>query len=794
MILAILLPNIHHPPYREVAMKFADGFWLNKQGYNVKYNSQAYEITPVKNGINVYATTQYIQNRGMTLGGPCLDITFTSTQKDVIKVSVDHYKGTLKNQPKFELEEDQGYTPEIVEKDDSWELISGDTRLVIAKNTWSFTYYYKDKRLTGGAWRSTGIIEESKFLVENRMDSTVDDTFWSYPRDRRSTYIREQLTMNVGDYYYGFGEKFTPFVKNGQNVEIWNADGGTCSDQSYKSIPFYICSSGYGVLVNSSDKISFEVCSDTVSKVSFTVPGEHLEYFVIAGSNIGEVLSNYTTLSGKPALPPAYTFGLWLTTSFTTDYTEETVTSFIDGMAQRDIPLQVFHFDCFWMKEFEWCNLEWDTRQFPDPPAMLKRLKENKGVEICVWINPYIAQRSKLFDEGAEKGYFVKNRDGSVWQCDQWQPGMALVDFTNPDACAWYQGKLRALCEMGVNCFKTDFGERIPTDVIYHDGSDPIAMHNYYTYLYNKCVFEVLENYYGKNKACLFARSATVGGQKFPVHWGGDCSAEYTSMAETIRGGLSLCMSGFGFFSHDMSGFEATATPDIYKRWAAFGLFSTHSRLHGNSSYRVPWLFDEESVDVLRHFTKFKGKLMPYIWAQAVKTHQTGIPMMRAMVVDFADDEACLTLDKQYMFGDNILVAPILNDKGSVKFYVPETADPTERWIDIQSGKTYEGGHFYAENYDYFGLPLLARPNSIIAYGAFERDFEYDYLEGTEFVIYSPAEGKEITAEIFDTEAASVFTLTAVRHGDTVTVKHTPTDKKFTVRVEGISDIQVKFE
>ncbi|MBQ5316639.1 MAG: alpha-xylosidase [Oscillospiraceae bacterium] len=765
-------------------MKFADGFWLNQKGYDVHYSSQAYEITPVKNGLNVYATTQYIHNRGMTLGGPCLDITFTSTQKDVIKVSIDHYKGTLKNQPKFELEEDQGYTPEIVEKDDAWEIISGNTKVIIAKYTWSVQYYYKDKRLTGGAWRSSSVIDESKFKTSARMDSSQDDTFWSFPRDSRSTFIREQLTMNVGDYYYGFGEKFTPFVKNGQNVEIWNADGGTCSDQSYKSIPFYVCSAGYGVLVNSSDKVSFEVCSDTVSKVSFTVPGEHLEYFVIAGENITEVLSNYTTLSGKPALPPAYTFGLWLTTSFTTNYDEDTVTSFIDGMAERDIPLQVFHFDCFWMKEFEWCNLEWDTRQFPDPTAMLTRLKTQKNVEICVWINPYIAQRSKLFDEGAENGYFIKNRDGSIFQCDMWQPGMALVDFTNPAACEWYASKLKKLCEQGVNCFKTDFGERIPTDVVYYDGSDPIAMHNYYTYLYNKTVFNVLKDHYGENKACLFARSATVGGQKFPVHWGGDCSAEYTSMAETIRGGLSLCMSGFGFFSHDMSGFEATATADIYKRWAAFGLLSTHSRLHGNSSYRVPWLFDKddstECVDVLRHFTKLKGRLMPYIWSQAVKTHTVGVPMMRAMVIDYADDPACLTLDRQYMFGDNILVAPILNDCGTAEFYLPQGT-----WTDIISGEVLEGGKFYNKKYDYFGLPCLAKADSIVAYGAFERDFEYDYLRDTEFVIYAPSEGKEITADIYDTEAEKIFTITAVRQGDNVRVTYTKTDKPFTVRIAG---------
>lgn len=767
-------------------MKFSDGFWLNKRGYEVNYASQAYEITPVENGLNVYVPTQYIKNRGQTLGGPCLDITFTSTQKNVIKVSIVHYKGGLDNMPKFELNEDQGFKPTVNEKDDCWELVSGDTKLVIGKHSWSVQYYYKDKRLTGGAWRSASVINEGEFLKATRLEATRDNTFWDYPRYEKSTYIREQLSMNVGEYFYGFGEKFTPFVKNGQTVETWNSDGGTCSDQSYKSIPFYVSSEGYGVLVNSSDKVSFEVCSDTVSKVSFTVAGEQLEYFVIGGENVAEVLQNYTDLTGKPALPPAFTFGLWLTTSFTTDYNEETVTSFIDGMAERDIPLEVFHFDCFWMKEFQWCDFEWDKRQFPDPPAMLSRLKA-KGLKTCVWLNPYIGQRSPLFGEGKENGYLLKNPDGSVFQCDMWQPGLAIVDFTNPDACEWYASKLRRLCEMGVDTFKTDFGERIPTNVKYFNGADPIAMHNYYTYLYNKTVFNVLKEYYGENKACLFARSATVGGQKFPVHWGGDCSAEYTSMAETIRGGLSLCMSGFGYFSHDISGFEATATPDIYKRWSAFGLLSSHSRLHGNSSYRVPWLFDDEAVDVLRHFTKLKGRLMPYLWTQAIKTHETGVPMMRAMVVDYNNDPACLTLDKQYMFGDNLLVAPICNERGDGEFYLPEGT-----WTDILNGKVYEGGRFYREKYDYFGLPCLAKPNSIIAYGDFKRGFEYDYLANTEFVIYQPEDGKKIVCDIFDTEAKKVFTLTAVRHDDTVEVKFDKTDKAFSVKLAGGESVSVK--
>lgn len=770
-------------------MKVADGFWLSKKGYEVNYASQAYKVETTENAIKVLATPYTVMNRGMTLGGPNLEITYSSTCENTIKVHIDHYRGGLDNIPRFELNEDPNFKPVINRSEDSVELISGDTKVVIRiADDWDVQFYYKDRHLTGGAWRSTSIIHESQFHANARMELQEDDQDFNYPQDPNRTYIREQLKTDIGECIYGFGEKFTPFVKNGQVVEIWNSDGGTCSDQSYKNIPFYISSKSYGVFVNSSDKVSFEVNSDTVSKVTFTQPGEELEYFIIGGENLEDVLKHYTDLTGKPSLPPAYTFGLWLSTSFTTSYDEKTVTSFIDGMKDRKIPLQVFHFDCFWMKEYEWCNFEWDKDMFPDPEGLLKRLHD-RGLEICVWINSYVGQQSKLFDIGKEKGYFIKNLDGSVYQSDMWQPGMAIVDFTNPEACEWFKGLLKKLFDMGVNNIKTDFGERIPTKVKYFNGKDPIKMHNYYTYLYNKCVFEALEEYYGKDKACLFARSATVGGQKFPVHWGGDCYAEYSAMSETLRGGLSLCSSGFGFFSHDMGGFEATAPADVYKRWCAFGLLSTHSRLHGSTSYRVPWVYDEdgdtEACDVLRHYTVLKGRLMPYLWAQANKTHTEGVPMMRSMIIAFSDDTACKYLDQQYMLGDNLFIVPVMNEEGIAEFYVPDNGT----WTDIQSGETYEGGKYYTRKCDYFQTPILARPNSIVTYGNFDAEDKmtvvYDYLQDAEAVVYGLEDGKTAQAVIFDSESNKITDITATRNGNVITVSYDATDKSFKVTAEG---------
>lgn len=780
-------------------MKFADGFWLNRRGYSVDYAVQPYDIQITDNAIRVFATSQTIYNRGMTLGGVTLEIVYTSTRQDTVKVRIVHHKGAANHEPKFELNEDASFKPVITETEESVTLTSGKTAVTVAKGqNWNVRFTYDGKLLTGGGWRSTSYIQENAYLAENRCRSAMDDTFWSIPADTRKAYMREQLTLSVGEYIYGFGEKFTPFVKNGQTVEIWNSDGGTCSDQSYKCVPFYLSSRGYGVFTNQTGLVSYEVASDTVSKVSMTVSGESLEYFIIGGENCADVLRNYTDLTGKPALTPAKSLGLWLSTSFTTNYDEETVKSFLSGMSERKIPLQMFHFDCFWMKAFTWTSFEWDKEMFPDPKGMLSRIKQEHNVGICVWINPYIAQESALFDEGVKNGYFIHTKDGGVFQTDMWQPGMAIVDFTNPAACKWFADGIKKLCGEGVDAIKTDFGERIPTDVVYFDGSDPIAMHNYYTYLYNKVVFEALEECVGKDKAVLFARSATAGGQKFPVHWGGDCAAEYSAMAETLRGGLSLCASGFGFFSHDIGGFEQTASADVYKRWVAFGLLSTHSRLHGSTSYRVPWAYEEDDPQnpenacaVLRHFTNLKGKLMPYLWAQANKTHQTGIPMMRAMVIDYADDPACLTLDRQYMLGESLLCAPVFDESGEAEFYLPQG-----EWFDLL-GKTdaslTQGGRWLRRKCSYLEMPVYVRHNSIIVMGDFKDDVCYDYLDNATVLICGLQDSASASCALYKAAGGIDCNITATRAGNRITVTYPATDRKFNICIAG-SNRTVKAE
>lgn len=671
-------------------MKFLNGGWLVKDGYNVKYAANIYTANIEPKKLTLFCPFgSPIYNPGMTLDGGILTIEVTSPRPDIITTRLINFKKDRSHCPKFGLNETNPDV-EITEDDDKWSFTSGRLTLDIAKGeTIDFTYRYDGEVIAHSGWRAKGLVTD--------------------PEDE--LHVTEQLDLGVGEKIYGLGERFTNFIKNGQTVDIWNEDGGTGTEQAYKNIPFYLSNRKYGLFVDNPGKVSFEVGSEKVSRVQFSVPGEEMSYSVIGGKDLKSILNTYTDLTGKPPLVPEWSYGLWLSTSFTTDYDEKTVLDFVDGMAERNIPLSVFHFDCRWMKELEWCNFDWDKSKFPDPEGLLKKLHD-RGLKVCVWINSYIGQKSPLFEEGAKNGYFIMNEDGTPWQWDKWQAGMAIVDFTNPEATKWYQGYLKKLVAMGVDCFKTDFGERIPTEgVKYYDGSDPQLMHNYYTYLYNKAVYDVLVETKGADQAILFARSATVGGQQFPVHWGGDCSSNYPSMAESLRAGLSFGMSGFGYWSHDIAGFEDQATPDLYKRWTQFGLLSSHSRYHGSTAYKVPWLYGDEAVDVAREFTELKLQLKPYLLKMMQETHETGIPMMRAMVLEFPDDPTCEDIDTQYMLGDDLLVAPIFREDGVARFYVPDDGTG-EAWTNIITGTAYEPGKWYTEQYDYHTLPALARPGT----------------------------------------------------------------------------------
>ena len=574
-------------------MKFTNGYWMIRDGVDALYAREAYELAAdaTTESLNVLAPTSVVRGRYDTLNLPTFNVDITTPAEGVIRVCAEHWQGATEY-PGFPLNADEPGNRDYVTVQANGNgdgevgvngadvtLTTGGLTVKVVKGApWNLTFIGEDgKVLTESAGKSLGRFKlgaESNVTAQpvSEFGVTMDGS----ARDESDVFIAIQLHLSVGEDVYGLGERFGAYVKNGQSVDIWNEDGGTASEQGYKDIPFYMTSNGYGVLVNNRGHVSFEIGSEN---------------------------------------------------------TEATINSFIDGMAERDIPLAAFHYDCYWMREFHWCDFEWDKRFFGDIESTLKRLHEDKG-------------------------YLVRKPNGEVWQTDFWQAGMGLVDFTNPAAREWFKDKVKALLNQGVDAIKTDFGERIPRDVVWYDGSPKLSMHNWYTQLYNQAVFEAIEETYGKGNACLYARSATVGGQQQPVHWGGDCESTFNGMAQSLRAGLSLTSSGFGFWSHGIGGFEgAFPDPAVYKRWVAFGMLGSHSRLHGSTVYRVPWLFDEEdekngvalvpgqtAVDVVREFTKLKLELMPYVYQLGLQPHVNGTPVMRSMFVEFPDDPACWTV------------------------------------------------------------------------------------------------------------------------------------------------------
>ncbi|TXT10860.1 hypothetical protein VHUM_02365 [Vanrija humicola] len=722
-------------------MKFTQGTrWLDPLA-GIHWRA-AVEVTEViketDDELDFTAAVIHVADRKDTVSQPVIFVNISSPMEDVIKVRIDHHTGGEDGRPGFELFPDgkpAAPKTKVSRKGKDITFTSGSLSANLSTEESGFNLSFldatkrgKDQLLTEVGYKGIGFAdvpyrytlnqESEKSRLSADPGALVRQNGMGMEEHRTDSlvrYMHNNFLLNVNENIYGLGERFGSYVKNGQVVGMFNDDHATHSTMTYKNVPFYLSSRGFGVFMNHPEEVEYEVGHDNNSGVNVSVRGETIEYFIVGGGSPKAALLNYVAMVGRPALPPAWTFGLYLSTSFTTSYDQKTVTGFLQQMRDRDCPVRVLHLDCFWMKAYDWCSFEFDPDMFPDPKKYLADVKREFNVKVCAWINPYISQRSAIFKEGKEKGYFIKRANGTVWQWDWWQPGMALVDFTNPEAWKWYQGLVTRLIETGVDTVKTDFGERCPhKDAVFFDGSDARKMHNYYSVLYNKCTFEAVEAALGKDEAAVWARSASAGGQRFPVHWGGDPQSTWQGMAESLRGGLSLAMSGFAFHSHDIGGFIDSRGPpsnELFARWCAFGMFSTHSRMHGCGTYRVPWDYGEESVRVTSRLGHEKMRLMPYIYGQAVKAHKTGLPVLRSMFLEFPDDAMARYLDKQYMLGDSLLVAPVFGS--DAEYYIPEG-----RWTDYWTGEVIEGPkHVRKEDYPIDLIPLFVRPNSVLLLG-----------------------------------------------------------------------------
>jgi alpha-D-xyloside xylohydrolase len=567
--------------------------------------------------------------------------------------------------------------------------------------------------ITLDPWRIRFLDTHGRLLVEeNRGEADISGRLRTLPFGRSTVdgsvvAYHETFTAAADEHFVGLGEKFTSFDKRGQRAVMWNYDAfGAESDRSYKNVPLYLSSRGYGVLVDSGMATEFDVCQSTHSCVQIVVPDDHLDYYVIAGPTPAEILERFDRLTSRPLLPPKWAFGAWFSSGFYVD-TQEQVMTRARTIRERGIPGDVLHLDCYWQVAGHWSDLRWDEENFPDPTTMLAELTA-QGFRVSLWTNPYISHLSPLFAEAAQAGYVLMRPGGSPYVADVWHgtyPPCAIVDFTNPAATAWFQSLLRPLLQQGVMVFKTDFAEGIPTDAVASNGMTGAELHNVYSLLFNDAVAAVTHEVAGHGM--VWARSSFLGGQRHSAQWSGDTNCSFPSMASTLRGGLSHGLAGIPFWSHDVGGFTGRPSDDLYIRWAQFGALSPLVRFHGTTS-RLPWDFPEAETTVVEAL-RLRYQLMPYLYTAAVQSARTGAPMMRALLVDSPDDPAAWLADLAYRLGPDLLVAPMTDPSGTRTVYLPEG-----EWVDWWSRAILPGRAFHTITQPLERIPLFVRRGAII--------------------------------------------------------------------------------
>ncbi len=517
---------------------------------------------------------------------------------------------------------------------------------------------------------------------------------------RSSDYSRSVaavFSLSPGEKLFGCGESFTRLDKRGQKMVLWTNDAnGVESDRMYKPIPFFMSNRGYGMFVHTSAPATFDFGASYGLANSLLLGDDEMDLFVFLGAP-KDVLNEYTNITGKASMPPLWSFGLWM--SRITYSKEDEVRAVAAKLRENHVPADVIHLDTGWF-ETDWrCDYKFSTTRFKDPTKMMADLKQD-GFHISLWQLPYFVPQNSLFPEIVAKGLAVKDGKGNLPYED------AVLDFTNPATVAWYQQKIASLLKMGAGAIKVDFGEAAPLTGIYANGRSGFYEHNLYPLRYNQAVADITRQVTGEN--IIWARSAWAGSQRYPLHWGGDSGNTDSSMAATLRGGLSFGLSGFTFWSHDIGGFTQKPPEELYRRWVPFGMLTSHSRCHG-APPREPWEYSAQFLEEFRRADELKYRLMPYIYAQAKDSSERGLPMLRALFIEYPDDPGTWTVEDEYLFGSDLLVAPLMENGATGRdVYLPKG-----QWIDFQTGKVYAGGWQKIEA-GQIPVVLLAREGAIV--------------------------------------------------------------------------------
>jgi alpha-D-xyloside xylohydrolase len=605
------------------------------------------------------------------------------------------------------------------------------------------------------------IKEQKVEILESDGRTTIGNFEFSASETKDGFAVSWELKDN--EHLYGLGERFTAFDLRGKRHVLQTTDpiGSNSSFRSYKPVPFLLSSAGYGVFINTASRVLFDARGDRCLAACIGP----LDMWIVYGTP-KEIITEYTGLTGRPPLIPKWALGLWISRCMypSRKYTEQIV----DAMREEEIPCDVVSLDPLWLKHRlfylrDSMTFEWDEKRFPNPGEMIGQFAE-KGIKICLWINPYIPLLLPIFREAKTKGYLVTRRGRPALTKDG---PSAVVDFSNGEAVKWYKEKTASLIKQGVKALKTDYGEAVPEDGEYKKYPKNY-IHNLYPLLYNQAVYQTFEEL--GEPGVLWARSAWAGSQRYPVHWSGDPKCNWRDLKHVLIGGLNFSLSGFAYWSHDIGGFIGFPSRELYIRWAQFGLFVSNARLHGITP-REPWVFGEKALEVFKYYAKLRYRLIPYLYTVSYIASKTGHPVLRPMVFEFPADENAHEVTEQFMLGGDLLIAPVLEKgKRTKTVYFPEG-----KWIDWHDLLEYEGPGFQEVSAPLERLPIFARRKSVVPLAP-EVNFVDETTEPITLLVFDPEESNSI---LYDGEEVKI---SSVKKDHSIVFRMSPTKKSFIAR------------
>ena len=616
--------------------------------------------------------------------------------------------------------------------------------------------------ITVSPWRVTIYDKNGRQVTHTINNNDGDSTYtpllpFSFVRRASdySTSMAAVFSLSPDEKIFGCGESFTGFDKRGQKVVMWADDAnGVQNEAMYKPIPFFMSSRGYGLFMHTSSPITCDFGKYFSGIYSLMIGDDEADLFIFLGEP-KDILNEYTNLTGKAAMPPLWSFGFWM--SRITYFSEEQGRAVVDKLRQNSIPADVLHFDTGWF-ETDWrCDYQFSKTRFKDATKMMSDFLR-AGIHTSLWQLPYFVPKNTLFPDIIAKGLYIKNNKGNLPYED------AVLDFSNPAAVKWYQDKIAGLLRQGVGVIKADFGEAAPKEGQYFSGRTGFYEHNLYPLRYNKAVADITKQV--TNETIIWGRSAWAGSQRYPVHWGGDPANTNTAMASTLRAGLSMGLSGFSFWSHDIGGFVQKKPEDIYRRWTPFGMLTSHTRSHGTPPTE-PWEYGQDFMNAFRMADNMRYMLMPYIYAQAKDCTERGLPMVRALFIEFPDDPGSWLIDNEYLFGSSMLVAPLFENVTKRDVYLPQG-----NWIDYQTGKIYSGGW---HNIEAGKIPIVAlvREGSVIPHIALAQSTSQMDWSKIDLVVYTTASGKASGLVCLPTDKV-LHAVTLVKSGNGYKIENDP--------------------